>query len=93
LSNENKIRVGIIGVGGWAKYGHLPALQTLDRIEVVAVSSRTIEKAEQLAAEHGIAHAFDDYEQLVSHPDVDLVVVPAPAPEHAQLVTAARQDR
>jgi predicted dehydrogenase len=86
---DQKICVGIIGVGGWAKYGHLPALQTLDRIEVVAVSSRTIEKAEQLAAEHDIAHAFDDYEQLVAHPDVDLVVVPAPAPEHAKLVKAA----
>jgi predicted dehydrogenase len=89
MSNENKIRVGIIGVGGWAKYGHLPALQTLDHVEVVAVSSRSLEKAEQLAAEHGIAHAFDDYQQLVAHPDVDLVVVPTPAPEHAPLVKAA----
>lgn len=87
--STNKIRVGIIGVGGWATYGHLPALETLDSVEVVAVSSRSLEKAEQLAAEHGIAHAFDDYEQLVSHPDVDLVVVPAPAPEHAKLVKAA----
>jgi predicted dehydrogenase len=26
MSNE-KIRVGIIGAGGWAKYGHIPALQ------------------------------------------------------------------
>jgi predicted dehydrogenase len=86
---EQKIRVGIIGVGGWAKYGHLPALQTLDSVEVVAVSSRTLKKADQLAAEHGIAHAFDDYEQLVGHPDVDLVVVPAPAPEHYTLVKAA----
>ncbi len=27
---NGKIRVGIIGVGGWAKYGHIPALQALD---------------------------------------------------------------
>jgi predicted dehydrogenase len=83
------IRVGIIGVGGWAKYGHLPALETLDHVEVVAVSSRTLEKAEQLASEHGIAHAYDDYQKLVTDPDVDLVVVPTPAPEHAKLVKAA----
>ena len=83
------IRVGIIGVGGWASYGHLPALLTLEHTQVVAVSSRTKEKAARLAEEHGIAHAFDDYEQLVRHPDVDLVVVPAPAPQHAKLVQAA----
>lgn len=83
------IRVGIIGVGGWASYGHLPALLTLEHTQVVAVSGRTKEKAARLAQEHGIAHAFDDYEQLVRHPDVDLVVVPAPAPQHAKLVQAA----
>ena len=69
--SAEKIRVGIIGVGGWATYGHLPALQSLDHVEVVAVSSRTAQKAAELAGEHGIAHAFDDYEQLVAHPDVD----------------------
>jgi len=36
MSNNNvkkkenkKIRVGIIGVGFWAKYGHIPTLQSL----------------------------------------------------------------
>jgi hypothetical protein len=28
MSNE-KIRVGTTGLGGWAKYGHIPALQSL----------------------------------------------------------------
>jgi predicted dehydrogenase len=26
----DKIGVGIIGAGGWARYGHIPALRTLD---------------------------------------------------------------
>ena len=26
---NDEIRVGIIGVGGWARYGHIPVLQTL----------------------------------------------------------------
>jgi predicted dehydrogenase len=45
--------------------------------------------AEDLAAQFAIEHAFDDYQALIVHPDVDLVVVPAPAPEHARLVKAA----
>jgi predicted dehydrogenase len=83
------IGVGIIGVGGWATYGHLPAVQAVDGIRVVAVSSRTKAKAEDLAAEHRIDHSFDDYRELIAHPDVDLVVIPAPAPQHKDLVDAA----
>ena len=36
-----------------------------------------------------ILHAFGDEQALITHPDVDLVVILAPAPEHARLVKAA----
>ena len=58
--DKDKIRVGIIGAGGWAKYGHIPALQTLREFEVVAVSSRRQETAAKTAAEFSIPHAFDN---------------------------------
>lgn len=84
-----KIRVGIIGAGGWAKYGHIPALQTLEQFEVVAVSSRKQETADETAAQFNIRHAFGDELALIDHPDEDLVAVVAPAPEHAPLAKAA----
>ena len=87
--SSSKIRVGIIGAGGWAKYGHIPALRTLDDFEIVAVSSRTKETAEILAAEFEIRHAFDDQHDLIADPEVDLVVILAPGPEHARLTKAA----
>ena len=86
---DSKIRVGIIGLGGWAKYGHIPVLQALDSFEIVAVSSRRLELVQQYAATFHIQHAFDDEQALVSHPDVDLVVILAPVPEHARLVKLA----
>jgi hypothetical protein len=49
MSSE-KIRVGIIVAGGWAKYGHIPALQFLKEFEIAAVSSRKKELAEEYAA-------------------------------------------
>lgn len=85
---NRKIRVGIIGAGGWAKYGHIPALQTLNEFEIVAVSSRKQETADETAAQFNIPHAFGDEQALMDHPDVDLVAVVAPAPEHARLVRA-----
>ena len=87
MSSE-KIRVGIIGAGGWANYGHIPALQTLKEYEVVAVSSRKQETAEKTAAQFNIPHVCENDQALINHPDVDLVAVVVPAPEHARLVKA-----
>ena len=83
------IGVGIIGAGGWARYGHIPALRTLDRFRLVAVSSREQARADHLATELGVPHGFGDHTDLIAHPDVDLVVIPTPGPEHAHLVRAA----
>jgi predicted dehydrogenase len=90
--SNDKIRVGIIGLGGWAKYGHIPVLQALrDNYEIVAVTSRKKETAEQYAADFGITHAFDNEQELINHPDVDMVLITAPAPEHHRLVKAVIQ--
>jgi predicted dehydrogenase len=88
--SSGKIRVGIIGAGGWAKYGHIPALQALkEDFEIVAVASRKKELAEEYKAKFNLLHAFDDPQALIDCADVDLVAVLAPAPEHARLVRAA----
>lgn len=92
---NGKIGIGIVGTGGWAKYGHISALQTLDEFEVVAIGSRTQATAAAVAQQYGIANAFSDEQALISHPDVDLVAVLTPALDHARLarlVIAAGKD-
>ena len=85
-SRTNKIRVGLIGVGNWARYGHIPALQSLrDEYTITAVSSRKISTARELSQSFDIPHAFQHPQELIEHPDVDLVAVLPPAPEHAAL--------
>jgi predicted dehydrogenase len=90
MKADDKIRAGIIGIGNWGRYGHVPVLQLLPKFEIVAVASRRQETAEQLAREFGIAHAFVDADELIHHPDVDLVIVLPPAPQHTRYVRAAR---
>jgi len=84
-----KIRTGLIGVGNWAEYGHLPALKLLPQYELTAVHSRDIAKANALAQRHGIRYALDSVEALVHHPEVDFVVVLNTAPQHEATVRAA----
>jgi predicted dehydrogenase len=52
---------------------------------VAAVASRSLARAEEFAAQHGIARAYGGYEQLVADPGVDAVYVAAPHSEHLAL--------
>jgi hypothetical protein len=52
--SSRKIRVGIIGVGNWGRYGHIPVLRLLPNYEIVAVASRREEYGKQLAKEFGM---------------------------------------
>ncbi|SDM40159.1 hypothetical protein [Actinomyces ruminicola] len=45
--SKDRIGVGIIGVGGWATCGHLPALGLVDDFRLAAVSSRSLDKARE----------------------------------------------
>jgi predicted dehydrogenase len=89
MEDKDRIRVGLVGVGSWGRYGHIPALRLLPEYEILAVASRSAQTATELATQFDVPLAFADFRELVEHPDVDLVVVLAPAPQHAVVVKAA----
>lgn len=70
---QQKIRVGMIGAGNWAKYGHIPSLKLLPDYELTAIHSRSGDNAKHLAERHGFKYAFTSEQELVQHPEVDFV--------------------
>jgi len=56
---------------------------------VVAVGSRSAERAAAFAASHGIESSYGDYEGAVTDPAVDVVYVAAPHTEHHRLALLA----
>ena len=86
------IRVGIIGAsaeGGWAREGHVPAVQALDGLEFVAVATNSQKTAEASARAFGVPAAYGSGMDLIRAPDVDLVTVATRVPDHRELVLAA----
>jgi predicted dehydrogenase len=83
------IRVGLIGIGNWAAYGHIPMLQAQTDYEVTAVYGRRRDHVEAIAVKFGIPHVLDTAEAVAKHPEVDLVLVLTTAPQHAEGVRAA----
>lgn len=88
-TGSGKIRVGVIGLGHWSEYGHLPSLKLLPDYELTAVYSRSPEKAAALVERHGFKYAATSLQELVSHPEVDLVLVLTPAFQHEEGIRAA----
>lgn len=82
------VRWGIVGPGRIAgkvvgDFPHVPGA------EVVAVASRSIDRAEAFAAEHGITRAHGAYRDLLDDPDVDVLYVATPHPQHRAIALAA----
>lgn len=83
-------RWGFVGLGRIA-HAFAADLALFDNAELVAVGSRSKDNAEVFAAAHGARHAFGSYEDVLSHPDVDIVYVATPHHLHAELSIAALQ--
>ena len=87
-----RIGVGLVGAStmhpGWAIDAHVPALRALPQYELVAVS--TSRRASAMAAAEALSVvAFDNHQELVSHPSVDVVVVTVKVTDHFAVVSTA----
>ena len=90
--HASPIGVGIVGASplspGWATRAHLPALRALPEFSLKAVSTSRPDSAAAARDAFGV-DAFDNAQDLIAHPGVDLIVVSVKVPEHYQLVSAA----
>jgi len=75
------MKIGILGPGKIAQ-GVVYALERIPEIECWAVASRSYEKAEIFAREHGFSRAYGSYEELVRDTEVELVYVATPHSHH-----------
>lgn len=77
-------RVAIVGAGYIADY-HLPVLQSLAGVEVVAIVDSFLPRAQALAQRFGIAHAFTELEDL-EELAIDVAHLLVPPDLHGRLV-------
>jgi predicted dehydrogenase len=60
-------------------------------IELTAIASRDISRAEAYAKEHGFERAYGSYEELLADPDLDVIYIPLPNSMHVEWATRALQ--
>ncbi|MCA0296588.1 MAG: Gfo/Idh/MocA family oxidoreductase [Actinobacteria bacterium] len=75
------LKWGVIAPGNIA-HMFAGALRNATRQQVVAVGSRTMERARAFADEFGVPAAYGSYDALVNDPHVDVVYIASPHSEH-----------
>ncbi len=82
-----EIGIGLIGCGGFGEFC-LDAFSDLPGVRPAAVADVVKQAADRLGERFGVP-AFGEPEELIGHPDVDLVHVATPPGTHHELVLAA----
>jgi predicted dehydrogenase len=85
------IRWGMIGCGDVTERKSAPAYQQVEGFALHGVFNRTLAKAEDYAARHGVPHVFDSAEALIHAPDIDAIYIATPPDSHeAYAIEVAR---
>jgi len=73
-----RLRWGILSTSNFAQRKILPALQKCQHAVVSAIASRSLPKAQNVAAQFGIETAYGSYEELLADKTIDVVYNPLP---------------
>ncbi|MCK5360721.1 MAG: Gfo/Idh/MocA family oxidoreductase [Gammaproteobacteria bacterium] len=81
-----KIRMGVMGCANIAQKSLIPAMLKSEHIRLVAVASRSGQKAREFASQFD-CEAVIAYENLLKRPDIDAIYMPLPTGLHEEWVT------
>ena len=92
MSGVARLKLALLGCGDVAQRDYLPELHRLaDRVELVAVCSRSAERARAVSAQYGARAWYTDYARMLAESDADLVANFTPIQLHAETTLAALQ--
>ncbi len=89
-STEGRIRIAIVGAGGFARSAHLPNLQALSNKYILrAVVNRTGPTAKAVGEQFGADYVSTDTSEIIADPEVDAVLIATRHNLHGSLALAA----
>lgn len=87
------VRIGVVGCGSVGKWSYIPRVHEMNlrgqKAEIVIVCDADPERVKETRELYGIAQGTTDYHEVISHPDVDLVLVLTSMPLHGVISKAA----
>lgn len=69
------VKCAVVGSGWWAATAHLPALKSHPQAKLMAVQSRDLKKAREIAGHFGAPHACSTVEETLAIQGLDAVII------------------
>jgi predicted dehydrogenase len=88
MSDSGIVRWGIVGPGRIASLV-IKDFPYVDGAEALAVASRSSDRAEAFASEHGLPRAYGSYHEIMNDPDINVIYIATPHPQHYAIALAA----
>jgi len=79
--SQGKINVAIVGLGFGAEF--IPIYQRHPHANMYAICQRNPQKLDAIGEAFGVAKRYTDYAELLKDPNVDMVHINSPIPDHA----------
>jgi predicted dehydrogenase len=87
--SSSKLRVGIIGIGGYALLSHVPNLMKTGKVEIAAICRRNPDALVQAQEYLGVPEAYADWRKMLDEVALDAVLVVTPHHLHCQQTLTA----
>src|SRR5580692_9324576 len=86
-----KLGVGVLGVGTMGKQHALNIRRLIPEAQLIAVADADLRRAQQVASQLEIEHAYDSVEALAEQKDIQVIVVVTPAKFHGAAMRVCAQ--
>lgn len=90
-TSADPVRWGVLSTAKIGARAVIPAIAEATNAQLVAVASRDLARAEEVAAKYPGARALDNYEALLADDEVEAVYIPLPNGLHAEWAIRALQ--
>ena len=95
LPPEQRLGIAVVGLGNLALSEVIPAIGQTKYCKLAALVSGTPDKADEVAAQHGIparsVYSYENYDTIRDNPDVDIIYIILPNALHAEYTVRGAQ--
>lgn len=82
-------RIGIVGIGWWATFNHIPAIAACDNAELVAICDLDADRLATVGDKFGIRGRYTDLNAMLASENLDGVIIATPHTTHTAPAIAA----
>lgn len=81
----DKVKIGVIGLGGIAQLIHLPNLSKMQNVDLCSVAEVNKNRLQTIADKFNVKNRYANYKDLLEKCDVDAVIIATPTSTHTEI--------